>query len=141
MAINWLKKKAFGEKKINDSFDAHFHSTGPVLNITVNEIHVATLYRDKSGFCLVYLPAYETTNLAPFNPEDLAGETPEINKVYCSPELWQVFRDRIPSENRDDYVELKKKLNLSESDDVLVVLGKIGKVSIAKPWKLVLIKK
>ena len=111
----------------------------PTLNIMIGNTHVATLFHDGSDFCLVYKPEFLTSGLAPFNLEDLKPtERPIIDHCYRSKVLWHTFAERLPREDRPDTMALLKELGLSLDTDPLIILGKIGSVSISKPWRLVL---
>lgn len=98
-------------------------------------------FRD-GNYCLEYLPAFLDSGLLPFNPNDVQkGELPEVDKIYTSPELWHAFSSRLPSPTRDDFNSLLRDLNIANEDDLLVILSKVGKVSIGKPWQLELREK
>lgn len=136
--LNKLFKKSAITK---ENTQAKLTMSGPVLNILFKDIHIATLYKDNSEFCLVYKPSFLNTGLIPFHVSKVEQVTPpEPNKVYHSTELWPSFRSRIPSGERDDYLELLNKNNLNENSDPLTILGAVGRISISKPWRLELVK-
>ncbi len=138
--MNWFSKKS---SKEDESVEEALIKVGsPVLRVTVGDVHIASLFHDGETYCLTYTAKFSVSGLAPFNPNDLKkGELPEVNKVYRNAELWHVFAVRIPSDSRDDYKELMASLGLKGDEDPLFILGKVGRVSIAKPWKLELVSK
>jgi len=126
----------------NDGNNATVSSSGPVLNILFKDVHIATLFRDNSGYCLIYKPRFLETGLVPFHASKVGEvESPKPGHLYHSEELWPAFKARIPSSERDDYLDLLRKNNLSENSDPLDILGAVGRVSISKPWRLELVKK
>ncbi len=138
--LKWLAKKSEENKK-TDVEAAIENISGPVLRIMVGELHLATLYYDGSNYCLVYTDKFRGTGLSPFNPNDFEkGKFPEVDKTYRSSELWNAFASRLPSPNRDDYTKLLNSMGLSGTENPLIILGKVGKISIAKPWKLELVR-
>ncbi len=131
----WSSKKKSGTKN-----EAVVATSGPVLRITVGKTHIANLFHDGQNYCLEYTLNFASSGLAPFNPNDIPkGTLPEVNRVYRCPELWQVFASRIPSPARDDFKALMTSMGLDGSESPLVILGKVGRVSISKPWKLELV--
>lgn len=138
MEIKKLFRNLFKNKKVNIE-----ESENILLKILVNETHVADLYHDGNVFCLVYKRAFSDIGLPAFNPEDLnsISEQPKIDHCYKNKELWFVFAERLCGLGRRDFQIELKKLGLSEDSDPLLLLGKLGKVSIAKPWRLELAKK
>lgn len=130
------------KEQIVDLDNATVSSSGPVLNILFKEVHIATLFRDNSGYCLIYKPQFMETGLVPFHASVVGEvELPEAGRVYHSKELWPAFKARIPSSERDDYLDLLSKNNLNEHSDPLDILGAVGRVSISKPWRLEIVKK
>ncbi|MGE4108229.1 MAG: hypothetical protein AB7F66_13525 [Bacteriovoracia bacterium] len=121
--------------------EADLRASGPVLRITVGEKQIASLFHDGESYCLLYTAEFASSGLAPFNSNDFSkGKLPEVNHVYRSNDLWQVFASRIPSAERGDFKVLLSSLGLTGSENPLIILGKVGKVSISKPWKLVLVE-
>lgn len=116
-------------------------ASSPILKISVGDKHVANLYHDESDFCLTYLPGFFEVGIPPFNPEDLHGSLPKIDNIYRSKNLWFVFEDRIGSLDRRDFAEEMRRLGLTKDSDPLELLGKLGAVSIGKPWRLELVRK
>lgn len=139
--MNWRWPNS--KKKETEQVDASLElEHTPSVKILVGNKHIATIYREGSGFCLTYCPAFLDSGIAPFNPNDFPKNvkaTPEIDKIYRAPVLWECFAARLPSKNRDDYATLMSSMGLTGDEDPLIILGKVGKVSIAKPWKLELI--
>lgn len=140
-----LFKKIFSnETNTNHTsvFEAIIKSeTGPVLKVVMNDLHLATLYYDGNRYCIVYHEDFLGSGIAPFNPEQLKmNDRPEIDKVYYSDVLWHSFSARIPSSERPDFKALIKTLGLSGDENPLVILSKIGSISISKPWRLELVK-
>lgn len=139
-----MLKKFFSSK--NEAKESTFEAlvkteSGPILKIVLGDLHLATLYFDGSRYCLLYHSDFLKAHIAPFNPEGLAKDAnPEIDKCYYSDVLWHTFASRIPSAERPDFVLLMKSLGLTGSENPLLILSKIGSVSISKPWKLVLVK-
>ena len=122
-------------KKNEEAFTPRY--LGPVLKVIVDDSHVASIYKEAEEYCLVYKDAFQNSGLMAFNPNDVGlGGYPLVNHVYRSPELWQSLASRIPSPNRDDYKELLASSGLIGNEDSLTLLGKLGRLSIAKRWKL-----
>ncbi len=138
MKINTFFKTLFKNGKVNIE-----ESDKTLLKILVNETHVADLYHDGDDFCLVYKKAFSDIGLPAFNPEDLdsASKQPEINHCYKNKNLWFVFAERLHGLGRRDLQSEIKKLGLNNDSDPLLLLGSLGKISIAKPWRLELVKK
>lgn len=137
MNIRNLWKKTFGDGSASIE-----ETPNTVLRITVGEKHIANLYHDETDFCLIYKPAFTEVGLPPFNPEDLKdNEHPIIDHCYRSKELWFVFAERIGALDRRDFAEEMKKMGLTKDSPPLLLLGKLGTVSISKPWRLELVKK
>lgn len=136
--FKWLKKNNEPES----FFEALIKTeTGPILKVVMNNLHLATLYFDGGRYCIVYHEDFVKAGIAPFNPEQLKkNDTPEIDKLYYSEVLWHSFSSRIPSADRPDFKALIKKFGLSGNENPLVILSKIGAVSISKPWRLELVK-
>jgi len=130
--MNWFRRKLKTK-----SVDAVVEVDGPVLKVLVDKSHVASVYKEGLDYCLVYKPAFEASGLLPFNPNEIPrGSHPQVEHVYRSKDLWQVFQARIPSRSRDDYRKLLANMGLSGDEEPLIILGKVGKVSIAKRWNL-----
>lgn len=137
-----MKIRKLWGKKFNEGNARIEESANTVLKITVGDKHIANLLHDDSDFCLIYKPAFSEVGLPPFNPEDLKdGESPKVDFCYRSKELWFVFAERISTLDRRDFAAEMKRLGLSKDSDPLVLLGKLGTVSISKPWRLELVKK
>jgi len=131
----WRKTFAEGGAKIEGT-------PSPVLKITVGDRHIANLFHDESDFCLTYKSAFLEVGLPPFNPEDFKpGEDPKVDVIYRSKDLWFVFAERISSLDRRDFAAEMRRLGLTKDSDPLILLGKLGTVSISKPWRLELVKK
>lgn len=130
----WKKKFKEGEVKVEEG-------SSPVLKIFVGDKYVANLYHDGTDFCLSYREPFNDVQIPAFNPEDLGpNESPKINIIYRAKELWFVFAERLGALDRKDYVEEMKKYGLSKNSDPLLLLGKLGTVSISRPWRLELKK-
>jgi len=126
----------------NDECIVSIKNDGPLLRILVGDFHVANLYREAGEYCLVYNKNFLKAGILPFNSLDTnSASMPKIDYVYRSSELWLPFSSRLPSPGRPDYERLLKKLGLTVDDDPLLILGKVGKVSISKSWKIELINK
>ena len=111
----------------------------PVLNITIANKPIATLFydKDKKSYGLIYHEEYKDyEGLHPFNIDLSRNESVKIGEPYYSAELWYPFSARIPSKNRRDCIEKLKEHNLTLDDHPLKILGCIGRVSIANLWKL-----
>ncbi len=116
-------------------------ASGPVLKVVMGNGDLATLFFDGTRYCLIYHEKFLESGLAPFNPEQLdKNESPEIEKCYYSLTLWHVFSSRIPSSDRPDFEKVIKMFNLEGNENPLVILGKVGSMSISKPWKLEVVK-
>jgi hypothetical protein len=137
----WFFKKK-NIKNETSSDEAALSYGGTVLRVLLNNAHIATLFHDGDQYGLVYTEKFSSSGLSPFNPNDFDRfANPEVNKVYNSHELWQVFSARMPSPTRADYKRLLTSLGLLGDEDPLVILGRVGRVSISKPWKLELVEK
>jgi hypothetical protein len=125
------------KKKEDTKQEPTFVHEGPVLSIMLGELTIGILFFDGNQFGLIYKEDFFKSNLAPFNPEQLGeNNLPELNKFYFSKDLWHSFMARIPSKDRQDFLDIMHKFGLSEDENPLVVLSKIGKFSISKPWRL-----
>lgn len=114
---------------------------GPLLKIMVGENHIADLYHDDNHYCLLYKDAFKSSGLPPFNPEDLGPDShPVINHCYKRENLWFVFSERLRTLERSDVAEELKKFGLTKNSDPILILGTLGKISIAKPWYFKLVK-
>lgn len=136
--LSLFKKKP--EKKKTE-LEALIESTsGPILLIKIRGIDLATLFFDGKNFCLIYTEAFLDSGIAPFNPNDFKkGESPKPGVPYCSKTLWNAFYSRLPSPSRSDFAEIKQD-NLNENE-LLALLGKVGRLSIAKPWRIELVER
>lgn len=108
------------------------------LVVSVDGEPIATIRREEDEYVLTYTEAFLRSGLPPFNASDLKkGELPVVGIEYRSEELWYPFAARMPSPNRDDYRRLLEKNGLSGREDPLVILGRVARYSISKPWDLV----
>ena len=130
---SFFSKEKSPEKSYNTLLE---EADGPILKVMLGGNHLATLFFD-GEYCLIYKDAFLKSNLAPFNTEQLSSsQSPNIHYCYRSKDLWHSFASRIPSAERADYINLMAKYNLNPDANPLVILAKIGSVSISKPWTL-----
>lgn len=133
--MSWFKSR---KKEILSSVEASIRDAkSPVLRILLGDDHIATLFHDGESYCLAYRENFNASGLIPFHETELKNfTTPEVDRLYRSKDLWPVFEARIPSPDRDDYNLLLKSHRLIGNEHPLEILGKIGAVSISKPWRL-----
>lgn len=62
-------------------------------------------------------------------------EFPDVDLVYDNEDLWQFFASRIPSTEQPEVEELLESENIAE-DDVIALLRRFGKRTIANPFEL-----
>lgn len=140
--MNFFKKLISEKDKSENVVEAHLKSaSGPVLKVVMNDLHLATVFSDGARFGIIYHKDFIGSGIAPFNPEQLKmRDVPEVDRCYYSDNLWHSFASRIPSSERPDYKLLISRLGLTGGENPLVILAKIGSVSISRPWKLELVK-
>lgn len=62
-------------------------------------------------------------------------EFPDLDKVYRQEELWQFFASRIPSVLQPDVERVLERESIEE-DDMVALLRRFGKRTIASPFEL-----
>lgn len=125
-------------EELKNCNEALINSSGePVLRVVLGDLKIATLFFDGEKYGLIYSEDFNKVGIAAFNPEQVANnEKPQINHCYYSDRLWHSFESRIPSRERPDFAALMRKHNLTGDENPLVILSKIGSISISKPWRL-----
>jgi hypothetical protein len=82
---------------------------------------IARLQRANSGFELLFTHGIKRLHSI---PSDLFGL--DINKRYHSDELMPLFRNRLPSRSRPDFLKMAEWLNLSGSESEFDTLARFG---------------
>ncbi len=118
--------KDWGARVLSASPSTPTELTLGVYRRTSNElIVVGHLSREKDEYVFRYDSGYEGDPITAFPIKD---------KEYRSPVLWPFFLVRIPPLDREDVREEIMRRKLSE-DQVLEILGTLGKFSVANPYE------
>jgi HipA-like protein len=103
------------------------------LEIDSGRIYVGRLRRDREGFEFSYSPEFLARPDLPPIPD-----LPDKARVYKSSALWPFFLARLPPTDRPDVREQLQAAGIA-ADDVLEVLGKLGRRTISSPYDLELV--
>ena len=96
----------------------------------LDELLVGTLKAVDGSWQFVYSEEFKhATHLRPL------VEFPDLDKVYQNEELWQFFVSRIPSTLQPD-VETVMVSESIKDDDIVALLRRFGKRTIANPFEL-----
>ncbi|WP_084121592.1 HipA N-terminal domain-containing protein [Aquiflexum balticum] len=124
--------------KEDDQRRSHYISSNPtykesekIFYLHLENIKVGELTYSNNKWCFKYAHDFKS------NSEDLnlIVGFPDVEKVYCSQELWPFFKIRIPGLKQPKVKEILKKENIEVTNDVKL-LERFGKRTISNPYEL-----